>query len=623
MSAVPLDEQTGMDSQGCVRMDDARQRAEEKETCPRCRLSRHQGVDALRTNSDVIEEIKSRIDIVDVVSRVVDLKKAGRNYKGLCPFHNEKTPSFVVSEEKQIFTCFGCGKTGDVIEFEKEYHGIDFMTAVEKLADECGVKIIRRGGSEKERAALLEINRQAARFFYINMRSRPNPGMEYMRRRGLNQETMHAFGIGYADGSWDSLLKYLKQRGFEEEQMLQLGLISKSRGSYYDKFRDRVIFPIRSTQNKVIGFGGRAIGDAMPKYLNSSESSIFKKKSNLYDLSLAKNAIGSQDCAILVEGYMDVIALHQSGIENAAASLGTALTEQQAALLKRYTKNVVLCYDADAAGQAAALRGMDILHRAGIKVRVMHVTDGKDPDEFIKKRGRAAFDALVDAALPFAEYKLKVLQTRFDLGETEGRIGFLEEAARVLNQLSPVEADIYIKKLSADYGISEQALHAQQEIRKSTPRTGRVRRGRTQQQSGLNPPEKSVLKVLMTDAAYLEQEPGIEKVFTSPAGVRIYQAIAAMHREGVPVTAVTCAERLSEEDAQMLRDALDGVLLGSVDQVLSDCLAAAEESRLREEEEKIIARLSLADEDDNDEEINRLTRRLMEVQKELTTLKAR
>ena len=182
-------------------MDDARQRAGEKETCPRCRLSRHQGVDALRTNSDVIEEIKSRIDIVDIVSRVVDLKKAGRNYKGLCPFHNEKTPSFVVSEEKQIFTCFGCGKTGDVIEFEKEYHGIDFMTAVEKLADECGVKITRRGGSEKERAALLEINRQAARFFYINMRSRPNPGMEYMRRRGLNQETMHAFGIGYADGS--------------------------------------------------------------------------------------------------------------------------------------------------------------------------------------------------------------------------------------------------------------------------------------------------------------------------------------------------------------------------------------------------------------------------------------
>lgn len=574
----------------------------------------------MRSGSDVIEEIKSRIDIVDVVSRVVDLKKAGRNYKGLCPFHSEKTPSFVVSGEKQIFTCFGCGKTGDVITFEQEYSGLDFMGAVEKLAEECGVTVDLGRRDSGNRDELFEINRQAARFFYVSMRKNQNPGMDYMTGRGIMPDTLKEFGIGYADGSWDSLLSYLSKCGFSEERMMELGLVSKSKGKFYDKFRNRVIFPIVNTRNKVIGFGGRSTGDAMPKYLNSSESAVFLKKNNLYGLPYAKNAIGENDLAILVEGYMDVIALHQAGVKNALASLGTALTENQAKLLNRYTKNVVLCYDADSAGQAAALRGMDILKQAGLKVRVMHVTDGKDPDEFIKKRGKNAFLRLVEEALPFADYKIKVIGEKYDLSDTQQRISFLEEAAAVLNQLDPVEADIYIGKLSRDYGISESALRSQQQIEKSPARPVRISREQVRDVTELSPVEKNLLKILVTDPAYIDRDEGIEKVFDSPAGKRIFSVIRRLRDEKGTFDQEDVEERLDPADMAAFRDVLEKVLLGSMDQVFSDCLRSVRKENLREEEEMIIARLSLADEKENKEEVERLTERLVDIQKQLVSI---
>ena len=361
-----------------------------------------------RAFGTTVEELKNQINIVDVVGRVVPLKRAGANYKGVCPFHSEKTPSFVVSEQKQIFTCFGCGASGDVIEFTKRYYNLDFAEAVEKLAKENGIEISIGGKRNSDKEKYYEINKEAARFFYRAFTEEKNPGYSYMKKRGIDDAILKKFGIGYADDSWDSLYRYFKAKGTDEKVLLELGLISEKNGKYYDKFRNRVIFPIINTSGKVIGFGGRAIGEAMPKYLNSPENIIFQKKNNIYALNISKQDVGREGYGILVEGYMDVISLYQHGVRNVGASLGTALTENQARLLKRYTKKVVLSYDADAAGRNAALRGIDILSGEGIKVKVLHVTDGKDPDEFIKKNGKEAFIKLIDGALPMIDYKLNI-----------------------------------------------------------------------------------------------------------------------------------------------------------------------------------------------------------------------
>jgi len=306
---------------------------------------------------NTIEEIKSRCNIVDIVGRVVPLKRTGANHKGLCPFHNEKTPSFVVSEAKQRFTCFGCGATGDTIEFIQKYYNLEFSEAVEKLAAECGVVIETDFKKSEKKDLQYQINREAATYFYKAFREKANPAATYMQKRGITPEVLNLFGIGYADGEWDSLYQHLKSKGYDEDKLLDLGLISESKGKYYDKFRSRVIFPIISTGGKVIGFGGRSLGDDMPKYLNSQESSVFQKKNNLYALNLTKQEIGKSGYGILVEGYMDVISLYQYGVRNVAASLGTALTENQARLLKRYTGQVVLSYDADEAGKTPRCEG--------------------------------------------------------------------------------------------------------------------------------------------------------------------------------------------------------------------------------------------------------------------------
>lgn len=281
--------------------------------------------------NNTVEEIKSRCNIVDVIGRVVPLKKAGSNYKGLCPFHQEKTPSFIVSETRQRFTCFGCGETGDVIAFVEKYYNLDFRGAVEMLAKEYGIDITESFGGGKKKAELYEINRQAARFFFRAMREKANPAYTYMKNRGISEETMNKFGLGYADGQWQSLLDHLTAQGADKHQLMELGLISHSGDRYFDKFRDRVIFPILNTSGKVIGFGGRIIGEGNPKYLNSPETPVFQKKNNLYGLNLTRQEVSKEDRIILVEGYMDVIALYQAGIRNVAASLGTALTENQAA----------------------------------------------------------------------------------------------------------------------------------------------------------------------------------------------------------------------------------------------------------------------------------------------------
>ena len=396
-------------------------------------------------NNNIVDEIKSRCSIVDVIGRYVTLKRAGNSHKGLCPFHNEKTPSFIVSESKQVFKCFGCGESGDVISFMMKIENLDFQTAVSKLCDMYGIDMDKFGfKNEGHKNKIFEMNRDAALYYFGNLTGKANEGYAYMQKRGLDPKTITKFGIGFAENRWNGLTDHLKSKGYSEDLMYQGGLVSKSEktGRYFDKFRNRVMFPIFNTRGKVIGFGGRDLGKDGPKYLNSPESAVFSKKHNLYGLNVTRQDIINKDYVIVVEGYMDLVSLYRNGITNVAATLGTALTDNQCQLLKRYTDNVVLSYDSDTAGQNAAMRGLQLLHENGLKAKVVHVTEGKDPDDFVRKRGKDAFLELIDGALSYIDYIVSVLRKRYDLSTNEGVIDFLKELKPFINRLSPVEADI-------------------------------------------------------------------------------------------------------------------------------------------------------------------------------------
>lgn len=568
---------------------------------------------------NTVDEIKSRCNIVDVIGQVVPLKRAGSNFKGRCPFHNEKTPSFVVSETKQIFTCFGCGATGDVISFVEKYYNLDFMQAVEKLAIEYGIEMDRSFRKDQHKDEAYNINREAAKFFFRAFREKANPGYTYMINRGISHEILNKFGIGYADDSWDSLYRHLTDMGFKKEKLLELGLISESRGKYYDKFRNRVMFPIINTSGKVIGFGGRIIGDGNPKYLNSQESGVFLKKNNLYGLNITRKDISKENQAVLVEGYMDVISLYQSGIRNVSASLGTALTENQAKLLKRYTQNIVLSYDSDQAGINAALRGLDILHKENCKVKVLHVTDGKDPDEFVKKNGRIAFKKLIDEALPFADYKFSILRKNIDIRTTEGRVDFLKQAAEVLRQLSPVEADIYIKKLANETKISEGAIRLEMNGNNSEIKPPERKHNDTaagEKNNDITMLEKNIIKLILHSSRYYSEFAEYSKdVFHSESGYRIFSGIGNIYTDSEDIDIQKLADRLEPEENRVLQDILKNVQIVNENTVFKECIETIETKRLLNKEKELIMRLSMADEEENNDSINELTKELMQIQK--------
>ena len=579
-----------------------------------------------RDSGATIEELKSRINIVDVVGRVVPLKRAGANYKGVCPFHNEKTPSFVVSEQKQIFTCFGCGATGDAIEFTKRYYNLDFTEAIEKLAKEYGIDIKIGGSGNQEREKYYEINKEAARFFYRAFTESKNPGYSYMKKRGIEDAILKKFGIGYADESWDSLYQYFKAKGTDEKVLLELGLISEKNGKYYDKFRNRVIFPIINTSGKVIGFGGRAIGDAMPKYLNSPENRVFQKKNNIYALNISKQDVGKEGYAVLVEGYMDVISLYQHGVRNVGASLGTALTENQARLLKRYTRNVVLSYDADAAGRNAALRGIDVLGAEDIQVKVLHVTDGKDPDEFIKKNGREAFLKLIDGALSMTDYKLDTAKNGLNLSTEEGKIDYMKRASEILRSLSPVEADIYIKKLAGELKIAEGAIKMEISGNNNTVAAAVSRRRHEEEVSKgeLSGMEATVLKVMLINPCFAEKMLEHQGIIESELGRKILNLMFELYglHGGFELSDIT--DSLDPVESQNFTVALDGIIVaGNEEQVFDECVNTWKLSRAVKREQELIDRLALADEETGSDSIKELTEELMKVQREINSFGGR
>ena len=417
---------------------------------------------SLNISEDIIQKVKEGNDIVEVISDAVKLKKSGRNYMGLCPFHHEKSPSFSVAVDKQIYKCFGCGEAGNVITFVMKNRNLTFVDAVKFLADRANIPITYNDDNNRivkdPNEKLYKINVDAARFFFKNMRT-SSVAKNYFSNRGITDGTIKRFGLGYSMDSWNSLLRYLGNMGYTELDMVSAGLIIKSeKGNYYDRFRNRIIFPVFDYMGKVIGFGGRVMDDSKPKYLNSPETNIFKKGVNLYGLNFA-NKTDMERTIIMVEGYMDCISLHQYGITNVVASLGTALTEGHAKLLKRYADKIIISYDADLAGQNATLRGVELLKNHNFDVRVLKVPQGKDPDEYIRSNGKDAFLKLSNEALPLIEYKLKNLRDVVDFKNSEEVALYAKNAANVIWELNPVEKDIYIKKISGETGIKEQSIY--------------------------------------------------------------------------------------------------------------------------------------------------------------------
>ena len=455
----------------------------------------------MRYSDDIIEEVRMKNDIVDVVSQYVKLNKRGSTYFGLCPFHNENTPSFSVTPAKQMYYCFGCGAGGNVFNFVMEYENYTFGEALKHLADRAGVQLpkIEYSGEAKKkaerRAALLEINKLAAGYFYYQLRRESGrQAHEYLTGRGLSEETIRKFGLGYSDKYSDDLYKYLKSKNYSDELLRDSGLFNvDERRGMYDKFWNRVIFPIMDVNNRVIGFGGRVMGDGKPKYLNSPETTIFDKSRNLYGLNVARTT--RKNYLILCEGYMDVISMHQAGFTNAVASLGTALTSGHASLLKRYTQEVLLLYDSDDAGVRAALRAIPILREAGVSSRVVNLKPHKDPDEFIKNLGAEEFERRIGNARNGFMFGLEMLEKEYDMNSPEGKTAFFQEAARrLIGFEDELERNNYIEAVAGTYRATVESL--QKLVAKMAVREGMAKPvERPKQATGSEKPKEDGVKI--------------------------------------------------------------------------------------------------------------------------------
>ena len=419
----------------------------------------------VRYSEELIDEIRNSNDIVDIISQYVILKRSGRNFFGLCPFHKEKTPSFSVSPDKQIFHCFGCGAGGNVIHFISKIENVDFKESLEILADRVGIKLpTLENNVDSKRLELkekvYEINKLVATYYHETLyKPQAKPAQEYVKKRKLDNKALKEFCIGYAENA-NVLYKMLKEKGFTEEEILASDLVIKKGNSYVDRFKNRLIFPIQDIRNRFIAFGGRVLDNSLPKYINSPENIVYSKARNLYGLNVAKNTKTRK--LIIVEGYMDTVSLHQRGIDNVVASCGTALTEAQGRLLRKYAEKVIISYDSDTAGQAATLRGLEILNNLGCDIRILQMEGAKDPDEYVIKYGNGRFNDLVENAISLVEFKIKVLKKGLNIENTNDKIKFMNEIAKILGGVdNKIEQEIYIDKISSDYNISKEAIYAQ------------------------------------------------------------------------------------------------------------------------------------------------------------------
>ena len=559
----------------------------------------------MRYSDDIIEEVRMKNDIVDVISQYVKLTRKGSSYFGLCPFHNEKTPSFSVTPSKQMYYCFGCGAGGNVYNFIMEYENYSFGEALSHLADRAGVELPKieysREAREKaeERSTLLEINKLAAQYFYYQLRREGGKtAYGYLTGRGLSEETIRKFGLGYSDKYSDDLYKYLKSKGYSDELLRESGLFNvDERRGMYDKFWNRVIFPIMDVNNRVIGFGGRVMGDGKPKYLNSPETKIFDKSRNLYGLNVARTT--RKNYLILCEGYMDVIAMHQAGFTNAVASLGTALTSGHASLVKRYTKEVLLLYDSDGAGIRAALRAIPILREAGVTSRVVSLKPWKDPDEFIKNEGAEAFEERLNQAMDSFMFRVHIAEQEFAMDAPQGQNQFFERCAEMLLELSDeLERNLYIEAIVKEYGrygvgtedirkrVNTLALKGTPAEKRIQPKSGTPEIKK--KESAADKAQKLMLTWLVNYPGIFEQ---VEK-YISPSDfvVPLYKEVAQMlfdqHKEGETnpgklLNAFTDSEE-QREVASLFNATIHLENEGEQQRAFSDALLRIKEESLKE-----------------------------------------
>ena len=422
----------------------------------------------VRYSDELIEEVRSSNDIVDIISQYVVLKRSGRNYFGLCPFHKEKSPSFSVSPDKQIFHCFGCGAGGNVFHFISKIENVNFIESMQILSDRVGIQLPTLDSNEDSKKQLLkskvyEINEIAAQFYHENLyKPTSKIAQDYVKKRKMDNKTLKAFTIGYSC-KYNELYKELVRRGFKEEEILASSLVIKNQdGTYVDRFRKRFMIPIRDVRDRVIAFGGRVLDDSKPKYINSPENIVYSKGRHLFGLNVAKR--NPMDKIVIVEGYMDAISLWQRGITNVVASLGTALTEAQGRLLRRYANKIIIGYDSDGAGQAATMRGLEILQNLGYDVRILQLDDPnvKDPDEYVVKNGSGRFNLCVDKAISLVEFKVKMLKQSISTDTTSDKIKFLNEVSKILSKVdNNIEKEVYIDRISKEYNVSKEAIYAQ------------------------------------------------------------------------------------------------------------------------------------------------------------------
>ena len=587
-------------------------------------------------NGDLIEEIRSSNDIVDVISQYVVLKRSGRNFFGLCPFHKEKSPSFSVSPDKQIFHCFGCGVGGNVIHFISKIENIDFKETLEFLAERAGIPLPDNNSYEDNKkqnikSNIYKINEYTAKFFHENLyKPTSKQAQEYIKFRKLDNKTLKSFLIGYST-TYNELYKALIKEGFKEEDILASGLVSKTdEGTYIDRFRKRLMFPIQDVKGKVIAFGGRVLDDSKPKYINSSENLVYSKGRNLYGLNVAKQ--NKLDEIIIVEGYMDAVSLFQRGITNVVASLGTALTEAQGRLLRKYSQKIVIGYDSDGAGQAATIRGLEILQNLGCDVRVLQIEGAKDPDEFVVKYGSGRFNIIVEKAISLIEFKIKILSKDLDLENINDKIRFLNEIAKVLASVdNEIEKEIYIDKISNEYKISKEAIYA--EVNKQSEKINNVNSNilekrtiiKAKKQDDSMPKEdlkreNMIISLIINNNAY-----GRIKDIIKPEDLKLVQNQKILRKlyEEFQKGDINSNNVLNLFEDQDLINHLTEILAGdyeiiNVDKAIEDIINKYKEEKLRNKKEEIMEKIN--NKTISPEEKTELLKEVMNINRELKKL---
>lgn len=556
-------------------------------------------------SDEFLSELRARTDIESVISPYVNLSRRGRLVKGLCPFHNEKTPSFTIYTDSQSFYCFGCGAGGDAITFVRRIENLDYVEAVKVLADRAGMKMPEDGYDDsmaKHRQRILAANREAAKFFHSTLMSEKGKiGLDYFLGRKLTMQTIKHFGLGYAPDSWDALLNYMRSKGFTNQELYDANLVRMSnkngKAHYYDNFKNRAMVPIIDLRGNVIAFGGRVLDDSKPKYINTSDTLVYKKSNGVFALNFAKNGNPSQ--IIVAEGYMDVIALHQAGFTNSIACLGTALTQEQARLVSRYADEVVLSYDSDEAGQKATRRAIDIFSKTGVKIRVLKLTGGKDPDEIIKKFGKEKFRSLIDGAANDIEYSILRERDKYDLDSIDGKTKFLTAVSAILADANPIEQDAYAAKLAYEMGISKDAI--MQEIRRAYKRKAEARRKNqfseivretVSPKDEINPErakhlraakaEETLISSLMLNPDFYRKikDEITEDMFITEFNKRVYIAIATRLDEGRSIElSMFAAEFTPEEMGRLAQFEAMGSGISNTIEECRDCIKVLKQEK--------------------------------------------